>query len=468
MTSDTAAGTAPIGIDDIELATSHHVVRLDDFARANETDPAKFRRGLGQDEFSFPAPDEDVVTMAAAAVARIIERSGTEGIRTMLFATESGTDQSKAAGMAVHSLLDLPSQMRIVEVKEACYSATAALQAAVGIVTRSPEQRVLVIASDVARYELDTAGEPTQGAGAVAMLVSADPKLLEIEPVSGLNSADVNDFWRPNDSTTAIVDGALSVTAYLDALTGAWTDLAAQGGPTMAEIDRVLYHQPFTKMAKKAQVHLAGLTGEDLDTEIVTGAGIAGSGAGTTSAGSDAGGAVPSGAAADGAAAAGVVPSASASAGPATVASAEAAPATVASAASDSGPTVPRDTGLATSTLYNRRLGNSYTASLYAGLCSLLDHDEDLASKRIGLFSYGSGSVGEFFTARVVPGYERHSRRRAVAAALDARVPLSIDAYRALHSAELPSAEDVSTPKVTTGPFRFAGIKGRARVYERA
>ena len=408
MTSHTAAGTAPIGIDDIELATSHHVVRLDDFAEANGTDPAKFHLGLGQDEFSFPAPDEDVVTMAAAAAAPIIARSGTEGIRTLLFATESGIDQSKAAGMAVHSLLDLPSQMRVVEVKEACYSATAALQAAVGIVTRSPGQRVLVIASDVARYELDTPGEPTQGAGAVAMLVSADPKLLEIEPVSGLNSADVDDFWRPNDSTTAIVDGALSVTAYLDALTGAWTDLAAQGGPEMAEIDRVLYHQPFTKMAKKAQVHLAGLTGEDLDTEIVAG-----------------------------------TPGGSAS-------------------------TRPRDTGLATSTLYNRRLGNSYTASLYAGLCSLLDHDADLAGKRIGLFSYGSGSVGEFFTARVVPGYEQQSRRQAVTEALDARVPLSIDAYRALHAAELSSAEDASTPKVTAGPFRFAGVKGRARLYERA
>ena len=408
MTSGTAAGTAPIGIDDIELATSHHVVRLDDFAEANGTDPAKFHLGLGQDEFSFPAPDEDVVTMAAAAAAPIIARSGTEGIRTLLFATESGIDQSKAAGMAVHSLLELPSQMRVVEVKEACYSATAALQAAVGIVTRSPGQRVLVIASDVARYELDTPGEPTQGAGAVAMLVSADPKLLEIEPVSGLNSADVDDFWRPNDSTTAIVDGALSVTAYLDALTGAWTDLAAQGGPAMAEIDRVLYHQPFTKMAKKAQVHLAGLTGEDLDTEIVAG-----------------------------------TPGGSAS-------------------------TRPRDTGLATSTLYNRRLGNSYTASLYAGLCSLLDHDADLAGKRIGLFSYGSGSVGEFFTARVVPGYEQQSRRQAVTEALDARVPLSIDAYRALHAAELSSAEDASTPKVTAGPFRFAGVKGRARLYERA
>ncbi|UVI36139.1 hydroxymethylglutaryl-CoA synthase [Brevibacterium spongiae] len=428
MTSRTAAGAAPIGIDDIELSTTHHVVALDDFAEANGTDPAKFHLGLGQDEFSFPAPDEDIVTMAAAAVAPIIERSGTEGIRTMLFATESGTDQSKAAGMAVHSLLGLPSQMRIVEVKEACYSATAALQAAVGIVTRAPEHRVLVIASDVARYELDTPGEPTQGAGAVAMLVSANPKLLEIEPVSGLNSADVDDFWRPNDSSTAIVDGALSVTAYLDALTGAWTDLQDQGGPSIDEIDRVLYHQPFTKMAKKAQVHLAGLTGAQLDTEIVAGAGAEAGAAGA--AGDSAG-----------AGAASVAPEASAG---------------------------PRDTGLATSTLYNRRLGNSYTASLYAGLCALLDNDADLTGKRIGLFSYGSGSVGEFFTARVVPGYDQYTRRQAVTAALEARVPLSIDAYRALHSTELPSAEDVSTPKVTAGPFRFAGIRGRARIYERA
>ena len=109
-----------IGIDDIELATTHHVVRLDDYAAANDTDPNKYHLGLGQDEFSFPAPDEDIVTMAAAATAPIIERCGTEGIRTLLFATESGTDQSKAAGLAVHSLLGLPSQMRIVEFKEAC------------------------------------------------------------------------------------------------------------------------------------------------------------------------------------------------------------------------------------------------------------------------------------------------------------------------------------------------------------
>ena len=283
---------------------------------------------------------------------------------------------------------------------------------------------MLVIASDVARYELDSPGEPTQGAGAVAMLVGADPRLVEIEPVSGLNSADVDDFWRPNDSSTAIVDGALSVSAYLDALTGAWEDLAAQGGPAIDEIDRVLYHQPFTKMAKKAQAHLAELTGTELNTDIVAGDASAAASAG---AGAGAGAQGP-----------------------------------------DTGAQGPRDTGLATSTLYNRRLGNSYTASLYAGLCSLLDHDEDLAGKRVGLFSYGSGSVGEFLTGRVVPGYERRSRRQAVAEALDARVPLSMADYRKLHAAELSSSEDHSTPRVSTGAFRFAGIRGRARVYERA
>ncbi|WFR67011.1 hypothetical protein P9139_21040 [Curtobacterium flaccumfaciens] len=36
--------------------------------------------------------------MGAAAAKEIVDRHGVEGIRTVLFATESGVDQSKAAG----------------------------------------------------------------------------------------------------------------------------------------------------------------------------------------------------------------------------------------------------------------------------------------------------------------------------------------------------------------------------------
>lgn len=380
----------PIGIHDLELATTHHVLSLTTLAEANGTDPDKYRLGIGQDEMSMPAPDEDIVTMGASAALPLLQRHGTEGIRTLMVATESGLDQSKAAGVWVHQLLGLPAGVRTVELKQACYSATAALQAAIGIVGRAPQERVLVIAADVARYELDSPGEPTQGAGAVAMLVSANPDLVEIEPVSGVHTTDVDDFWRPNDSSTAVVDGALSVRAYLDALTGAWDDLAAHGGPDLASIERVVYHQPFTKMAKKAQQRLARHAGGEIAAD-----------------------------------------------------------------------------GLESGSVYNRRLGNTYAASLYSSLAALLDHEQDLAGERIGLFSYGSGSVSEFLTGVVAPGYADTARARRVLDLLDARVPLEVAEYRDLHATELPSGVDVQTPRVTKAPFRFAGIQGRARQYER-
>lgn len=381
-----------IGIHDLEVATAHHVLQLGDLADARHVEADKFRIGLGQDEMSVPAPDEDAVTLAASAALPIIKRHGTEGIRTLFFATESGVDQSKSAGVFVHELLGLPQQVRVVELKQACYSATAGLQAAAGIVARFPKERVLVIASDVARYDLESSGEPTQGAGAVAMLVAADPALIELEPATGVFTSEINDFWRPNDSTTAVVEGKLSISAYLDAMTGAWDDLQAQGGPAIDEIDRLAFHQPFTRMATKALRRLAEHTGTELDEDQ-----------------------------------------------------------------------------LRIGSTYNRRMGNSYTASLYSAVASLLHFDDaDLSGKRMGMLSYGSGSVAEFFTGIVQPGYRDATAPAAkrIQAALDARERLSVDGYAGIHEAIVSSAEDVETPRMTSGPFRFAGIRGRARLYE--
>ncbi len=380
-----------IGLIDLSVATGHHVVSLTDLAVATGVDPAKYHVGIGQDEMSLLAPDEDIVTMAATAAAPIIERHGTAKIRTVLFATESGIDQSKAAGVYVHQLLGLPSGCRVVEMKQACYSATAGLQAALGMVARNPDEQVLLIASDNARYDVDSAAEATQGAGAVAMLIGADPTLLAIEPASGVHTADVDDFWRPNDRSTAVVDGRLSVTAYVDSLLGAWDDYQARGGVAAEEIDRFCLHQPFTRMAAKAFAQLSNHTGVSRD-----------------------------------------------------------------------------DTVISSTFTYNRRIGNSYTASLYFALASVLDNEADVAGRRIGFFSYGSGSVGELFTAVVQPGYRSALRPGSVAAQLDARVPVDVPEYRKIHAAaELASDVDVKTPHVTAAPFRFAGIVGRARRYER-
>ncbi|WFR67009.1 hydroxymethylglutaryl-CoA synthase [Curtobacterium flaccumfaciens] len=115
---------------------------------------------------------------------------------------------------------------------------------------------------------------------------------------------------------------------------------------------------------------------------------------------------------------------------------------------------------------YNRQTGNTYTASLWIGLAALLDLDDDLGGERIALFSYGSGSVGELLTGIVRPGYRDHRRVGRVRELLEARVPLTVDAYRELHAAGAATSEDVERPRVTAAPFRFAGVRGGARQYE--
>ncbi|WP_314225123.1 hydroxymethylglutaryl-CoA synthase [Streptomyces zaehneri] len=258
-----------IGIHDLSFATGEFVLPHTALAAHNGTEIGKYHVGIGQESMSVPAADEDIVTMGAAAAAPIIARHGKDRIRTVVFATESSIDQAKAAGVYVHSLLGLQSATRVVELKQACYGATAALQFAIGLVQRDPAQQVLVIASDVSKYELDSPGEATQGAAAVAMLVGVDPALVRIEDPSGLFTADVMDFWRPNYRDTALVDGQESIGAYLQAAEGTWKDYAEQGGRSLEEFAAFCYHQPFTKMAYKAHRHLLNYCGYDTDKEAI-------------------------------------------------------------------------------------------------------------------------------------------------------------------------------------------------------
>ena len=66
------------------------------------------------------------------------------------------------------------------------------------------------------------------------------------------------------------------------------------------------------------------------------------------------------------------------------------------------------------SAAYSRRVGNIYTASIYLSLISLLDNASDLkAGDRIGMFSYGSGAASEFFSGKLLPGFEDYLRPEA-------------------------------------------------------
>ena len=119
-----------VGIDEISFYTSNYFLDLRTLAEVQQIESDKYYTGIGQEKMSMAAPDEDVVTMAANAAQQVIDRVGVDCISSLLFATETGVDQSKAAGVYVHRLLGLNSNCRVVELKQACYSATAAIQMA--------------------------------------------------------------------------------------------------------------------------------------------------------------------------------------------------------------------------------------------------------------------------------------------------------------------------------------------------
>src|SRR5699024_4090186 len=119
---------------------------------------------------------------------------------------ESGIDHSKSAAVYVHKLLGLTPETRAVELKQACYSATAGLQMAKGHIALHPEKKVLVFASDIARYGLNTSGEVRQVVVDIAMVVANEPLILSFENESTYMTKDIMVFWRMIYSDTAYVD----------------------------------------------------------------------------------------------------------------------------------------------------------------------------------------------------------------------------------------------------------------------
>src|SRR5699024_5596886 len=82
------------------------------------------------------------------------------------------------------------------------------------------------------------------------------------------------------------------------------------------------------------------------------------------------------------------------------------------------------------STKYSRDIGNIYTASLYLSLISLLEQQENLKDgARIGLFSYGSGAVGEFFSGILQPNYKEYLMTEHHETIFKTRQELSIPQY---------------------------------------
>ena len=381
-----------IGIDKMAFATTNDYLDLVELAKERGVDPNKFTIGIGQDLQAVVPTTQDIVTLGATAAKKLLTPELEKNISTVIVATESGIDNSKASAIYIKRLLGLSDFTRTVEMKEACYSATAAIQFAKGVVALNPQETVLVIAADIARYGLNTPGEVSQGAGAVAMLISQNPHILTLEDTTVAYSKDIMDFWRPLYATEALVDGKYSTNVYIEFFLQTFTRYRQLTGRELADFAALTFHMPFTKMGKKG---LEGLL-KDRNDEVAQ----------------------------------------------------------------------RLRTQLTASQLFSRQVGNLYTGSLYLSLMSLLQNSDLRAGSRIGLFSYGSGAEGEFYTGILEDGYEHYMNN--IQEELKHRHQVSVAEYEKLFNSQLGMNDGDIEFDVTNdpSPFVLKGQKDHQRIYE--
>ncbi len=247
-----ATGIASIGLHFPSLS-----LLLEELAELRGQDPNKYKVGLGCEEMSICPPDFTVVELATEAARRALARWGgpKERIGMIAVGTETAVDMSRPLSAWVADRLGLSGAIRSYEVKHACYGGTLAVRQAAEwrMSGAARDQAALVVAADVAMYEQGDPGEPTQGAGGVAMVID-DPRIARIEPVSYPWSEPQFDFWRPVGESYPRVDGALSLDCYKRAAENCFKAMIGKRDPevVLRELAAICFHVPFPKMVRKA------------------------------------------------------------------------------------------------------------------------------------------------------------------------------------------------------------------------
>ena len=423
------------GIDDIAIYIPQLYVEASDFAQARGLDPVKLERGLGIGQMAIVDTNQDPACLAANACLKIMQKNKLtpDQIGRLYVATESSFDESKAMNSYVIGMLEQVYGEETfghcggIECKFACVSGSYALYDNTNWIRagESEDKHALVVVSDIAKYDLGSSGEVTQGAGAIAMLLNEKPRLLEFDPkVTSTSIKNEYDFYRPFGKETPIVHGQYSNLLYLIQVKNALSDYKRKAKDTgliklnedetiLDHIDYLNMHLPYSNMGKKALAYLARHEWRTLPrwNKIVEKIKM------EEPVPKDPRGTIES-----------------------VLADAE-------FMAKDHQFTKLftntseylelYESKLASSLIASKMIGNLYTASLYLGFRSNLEFEYqkgvDLKGKRIGFCSYGSGASAMIFSGVIQPEYEQVVKDMNLEAELGPRTKLTLKEYEEMH-----------------------------------
>ena len=433
------------GIDDISIYIPRLYLDASDFAKARGLDPEKLERGLGIGQMAIVDTNQDPACLAANACLRVMQKNKLtpDKIGRLYVATESAFDESKAMNSYVIGMLeqvygkDTFGHCGGIECKFACVSGSYALYDNTNWIRagEAEDKYALVVVSDIAKYDLGSSGEVTQGAGAVAMLLNDNPRLLSFDPkVTSTSIKNEYDFYRPFGKETPIVHGQYSNLLYLIQVKNALIDYKRrvketgliklkEGETILDHVDYLNMHLPYSNMGKKALAYLVRHEWRDLPRwkKIIEEIGM------EEPIPKDPRGTIES-----------VLEDAEFMANDHQFTKLFTSTKMYAEL---------YESKLASSLIASKMIGNLYTASLYLGFRSSLEFEYqkgiDLEGKRVGFCSYGSGASAMIFSGVIQPEYDQVVKDMNLEAELGPRTKLSLDEYEELHENKRTYEENI-------------------------
>ncbi|MEA1847344.1 hydroxymethylglutaryl-CoA synthase [Chryseobacterium sp. MHB01] len=406
-------------------AASYHVpslyLEIKDLAEKRGIEPAKLEKGLGLHKMGFPDVHEDAATFAAEALLKLIKdyHINPKDIARIYLGTESALDAAKPtasyAMQMVEKVLEEEFGERcfkncdVVDLTFACIGAVDAFHNSLDFVRVNPDKKAVVIASDYAKYELASSGEYTQGGGAVAVLVSSKPDLIEFENNWGVATESVFDFFKPrrhfkkenlNNAPESfpekieiftdepVFDGQYSNQCYQDRIREAYNhykEITGKNKP-YEHWKYLIFHLPYAFHGKRVFTEIYSLeNGLSYETSEEQKA----------------------------------------------VAKSEAYIQFI-------------NDKIEKSQRASSEIGNMYTASIFMALLSALqtsfNENDELTGKEIGFLGYGSGSKSKVFAGKVSANWKNVVSKWDVFEELKSRTAINFETYEKLHRKQLENS----------------------------
>ncbi|KAB1156057.1 hydroxymethylglutaryl-CoA synthase family protein [Flavobacterium luteum] len=194
-----------IGIDAITFDVAKIHLPIKTLANARNIEPEKLEKGLGLLKMTLPDSHQDTVVFGANALTKLIldNKIPLEEISRIYVGTESAIDNSKPISSFLIALMEQKfgenslSECDVVDFTFACIGGVDALQNCIDFITLNPTKKAIVVTTDFAKYDLNSTGEYTQGAGALAMLITSKPRIIAFENHWATSTKGVFDFFKP-------------------------------------------------------------------------------------------------------------------------------------------------------------------------------------------------------------------------------------------------------------------------------